>query len=307
MPPRQALKLLPPGDPLEKAAQQRLKLCEQLLAVEARVNAYLDKGEAPTQPKELGELIDLCTRYKHYHATAADLFLLLFKAQPAVADNLDSGYRFRAALSAALAAAGQSREPGGKLSDEAQAKKRAQALTWLQADLQQWRQRFAARDPKALPGLLTRLPTWQKEPAFAHVRDPNSLAKLPAEVHKDWARLWADVEQLGKDIAAHVHTERFPGTLTAQIKEQPHQVTWQAGKTCLIDLESSAFDTVLRLHDAKGKLLAENDDIVPGVNLHSRLIFTPKEDGTYRLVATSFEQRGSGAYTLTIRSFVEKQ
>jgi hypothetical protein len=36
-----------------------------------------------------------------------------------------------------------------------------------------------------------------------------------------------------------------------------------------------------------------------------RLIFTAPADGTYRLVATSFEQSGTGAYTLTVRTFAE--
>jgi hypothetical protein len=50
----------------------------------------------------------------------------------------------------------------------------------------------------------------------------------------------------------------------------------------------------------QGKTLAENDDIVPNVNLNSRLHFTAPADGTYRLVATSFQQRGQGDNTLTI-------
>jgi tetratricopeptide (TPR) repeat protein len=303
---REFLKLIPGGDPAQKLAQEQLQLCDQLLAVEARVNAYLDKGDVSKQPRELLEMIELCSTYKHYHATAADLALLLFTKQPALADDLDRGERYQAARSAALAAAGQSREPG-KLSDEAQARHRAQALTWLHADLQQWRKRFAARDPKALLGLLTHLPAWQQEPAFAHVRDPRERVKLPPEVQKDWAKLWADVNQFVKDLAAATRTERFPGTLTEQNKEQGHEVKLKAGQTYLIDLESSQFDTFLRLHDSKGKLLAEHDDIVPGVNTNSRVVFTPKEDGTYRLVATAFEQRGTGSYTLTLRFFVDKK
>ena len=47
----------------------------------------------------------------------------------------------------------------------------------------------------------------------------------------------------------------------------------------------------------QGKLLAEYDDIVPDQNLNSRVVFTAKEDGTYRIVATSFEQQGVGSYT----------
>jgi hypothetical protein len=76
-----------------------------------------------------------------------------------------------------------------------------------------------------------------------------------------------------------------------------------AGKTYAIDMESSAFDTYLRLEDGEGKVLDENDDISLGINLNSRIIFSPKSDGIYRIVATSFARRGIGTYALTIRVF----
>lgn len=59
----------------------------------------------------------------------------------------------------------------------------------------------------------------------------------------------------------------------------------------------------MRITNSTGKLLAENDDISPN-NLNSRLIFTPKEAGTYRIMATSFQEAGTGTYTLRIRKFV---
>ena len=40
-------------------------------------------------------------------------------------------------------------------------------------------------------------------------------------------------------------------------------------------------------------------------NLNSRLLFTAPADGTYRLVATSFEGMGIGTYYLTVRAFVD--
>jgi hypothetical protein len=49
-------------------------------------------------------------------------------------------------------------------------------------------------------------------------------------------------------------------------------------------------------------LLAENDDISPQ-NLNSRIIFTPKQDGMYRIVATSFRREGRGQYSMTVREF----
>jgi hypothetical protein len=78
------------------------------------------------------------------------------------------------------------------------------------------------------------------------------------------------------------------------------------GKTCMIDMESPQFDTYLRLEDAPGKVLEENDDISKD-NENSRIVFTPKEDGTFRIIATSFQQRGIGAYTLTIRVFAAQK
>ena len=56
----------------------------------------------------------------------------------------------------------------------------------------------------------------------------------------------------------------------------------------------------ITLLDPKGKVLAENDDVAPD-NLNSRLVFTAPKAALYRIVATSFQQRGQGAYTLTIR------
>jgi hypothetical protein len=79
-----------------------------------------------------------------------------------------------------------------------------------------------------------------------------------------------------------------------------------AGKTYVIDLSSAKFDTYLRLEDDNGKLLAENDDISPA-NPNSRLIFTAPRDGSYRIVATSFQQRGTGTYSLIVREFAARK
>ena len=48
--------------------------------------------------------------------------------------------------------------------------------------------------------------------------------------------------------------------------------------------------------------LAENDDISKD-NLNSRISFTPLADGTYRLIATSYQQRGVGDYEIITREF----
>ena len=82
-----------------------------------------------------------------------------------------------------------------------------------------------------------------------------------------------------------------------------YAVNLKAGTRYVIDLKSTAFDAFLRLKDDKGKVLAENDDIEPGVITNSRILFTATKDGTYQLVASAFEGRGMGVYTLLIREF----
>ena len=79
-----------------------------------------------------------------------------------------------------------------------------------------------------------------------------------------------------------------------------------AGNTYVMDMTSKDFDTYLRLETAQRKVLAENDDIAPD-NLNSRIIFAPKEDGLYRIVATSYQQLGTGAYVLRIRELQRKK
>jgi hypothetical protein len=149
--------------------------------------------------------------------------------------------------------------------------------------------------------LLERLPAWEKEDAFAIVRGPQALARLPSAEQAAWTTLWADRDQLLQQARAAVTETRVQGTLTTKERAQVHERMLTAGTTYVIDLHSTAFDAYLKLLDESGKVLAEHDDIAPD-NQDARLVFTPKEDGTFRIVATSFEQRGAGAYTLTIRA-----
>lgn len=86
-----------------------------------------------------------------------------------------------------------------------------------------------------------------------------------------------------------------------------HVVALKGGQTVIIDLESGNgsagpgfFDTWLRVEDANGNELAYNDD--GGQGLNSRLEFTPKQDGDYRLVVTSYRAGATGAYILTVKT-----
>jgi serine protease Do len=58
-------------------------------------------------------------------------------------------------------------------------------------------------------------------------------------------------------------------------------------------------DPFLRLEDANGKELAEDDD--GAGNLNARIVFRPTEEGEYRIIATTCDPGQSGGYKLVIR------
>lgn len=84
-----------------------------------------------------------------------------------------------------------------------------------------------------------------------------------------------------------------------RMRAKEYRIELQQGKSYVIDMESTMFDTYLRLLDANGAPLLENDDFNIN-NLNSRIVFTPMQTATYTIVATSFNG-GLGAYRLTIR------
>jgi hypothetical protein len=46
------------------------------------------------------------------------------------------------------------------------------------------------------------LQSWKTDVAFAGVRDPAALAKLPEDERRQWQKLWDDVEALRQRAAA---------------------------------------------------------------------------------------------------------
>jgi hypothetical protein len=276
----------------------------------------------PTGPAELLQLALFCRQYRRY-AGAARLFARALGDEP----KLPQGLRYQAASAAALAAAGQGKMlPSEKLTIADKAKLRRQTLDWLRTELKLFTETVAdyQKPPATSPlekltgptrppepaGLLQigdQLQRWQQEPALASLREDQQLASLSPEEQKDWRQFWTDVRALDKQARSCFTERQLTGSLTAQHKEQVHEMQLQAGKIYVFDLQSKDFDALLRLEDAKGNKLAGNNDIERGVNLNSRIVFTAKESGTYRLVATAFQGQGVGIYTLVIREFVGKK
>jgi tetratricopeptide (TPR) repeat protein len=298
---QKSLNQFPPGYYLRNFVLSQLKRCEQLLALDERMQ-MVAQGKAEASAADLLAMAQMCSQYKQRHATAAELYAKAFTAQAELATDAAKSHRYSAACAAALAGGGQGDE-AANLTAEQKRNFRRQAADWLQADLAVHAKLI--EDGKADGVLLTvmRLAHWRTDPDLAGVREPTRLGKLSENERAAWQQLWDDVEKLQKQARAAFTETEHQGELSDKERERAHPIKMVAGKVYVIDMTSTAFDTFLRLEDPLGKRLAENDDIVPGVDLNSRLIFTAPADGVYRIVATSFEQAGTGPYTLRIREF----
>jgi hypothetical protein len=80
-----------------------------------------------------------------------------------------------------------------------------------------------------------------------------------------------------------------------------YPVTMKAKQFYIIDMVRSTdnFDPYLFLEDSEGKVVSSNDD--GGGNLNSRIIFQPRRDGDYRVIATTLS-RATGPFSLTVRT-----
>ncbi|MGK7918621.1 MAG: trypsin-like peptidase domain-containing protein [Trichodesmium sp.] len=86
----------------------------------------------------------------------------------------------------------------------------------------------------------------------------------------------------------------------------------RAGQKISIDMSSNQIDSYLILLNSNGQELAQDDD--SGGQKNARIIITLPEDGTYKLLANSYEAGESGNYQLkieavspSIRPFFERQ
>jgi hypothetical protein len=169
---------------------------QRLPELERKLGAILGGAAPPRDPRERLDLANVCY-LKRRHALASRLAADAFAADPRLAGDLQAQHRYKAACSAALAAAGQG-EDAAALGDKERSALRGQALAWVRADQAAWARRLASATPKQRQDILERLRTWQQDPDLACVRDAKALATLPAGERDAWKKLWADVAELAR-------------------------------------------------------------------------------------------------------------
>ena len=237
---------------------------------------------------------------KKRYRDAAELYAKAFAGEPKYVEAVQNGFRYTAACAAAVASVGKG-IGADKLEVKEQTRLRKQVFDWLQADLAA-RAKLLEKNPIVAVPFHDAMQHWQRNADLAALRDEKELAKLPANERAALTKFWAEVDRLAKQARSSNILAEHKGQLAGKEREQRYPIKITAGKTYVIDMESPQFDTLLRLEDDKGKVVAENDDISP-TNLNSRIFFSPRIDGSYHIVATSFQQRGTGAYTIIVREF----
>ena len=147
------------------------------------------------------------------------------------------------------------------------------------------------------------LSLWRTDADLASIRDPASLASLPAAEQDSWRAFWSGVDHVLSRTPALVSETAWRGTLTDRTLERRVDLKLLAGQACEIRLFSTAFRPEIQLTDSKGKPLGKS---APAAGTVSTLAFAAPGTETIRTMATSQQQRGTGAYVLTVRVFADK-
>jgi serralysin len=82
------------------------------------------------------------------------------------------------------------------------------------------------------------------------------------------------------------------------------KITLTAGQSISVALDGITLeDSYLRIYDASGNLLYENDDINPGIDRDSLLAFTANYSGTYYIDVGAWDEGYAGTYQLSVSTY----
>jgi tetratricopeptide (TPR) repeat protein len=183
-----------PGWRYQKDSERWVRDCQRLLELDNQLPAILRSETHPADAAECVELARLCA-IKRLNGSAARFYEKSFTADPEMATQTRSRHRSNAARVASLAGCGLG-EDASRLDDRDRARWRRQALDWLQADLAAWKKQLEGDAPQSWTAAQQALRGWQRDAAFAGLRDAVELAKLPEGEREAYRKLWAEVEGL---------------------------------------------------------------------------------------------------------------
>lgn len=81
---------------------------------------------------------------------------------------------------------------------------------------------------------------------------------------------------------------------------QEYPIEGRQGQSITVSMASSEFDTYLIVIGPDDRVIAQNDDAAPN-DTNSTLTVTLPANGTYRIIANTYDRTGRGSYTLEVR------
>jgi hypothetical protein len=158
------------------------------------VGSFLKGEYEPKDNAERLELIKYCLFQPRY-VWGTRLYADVFATEPKLAES--GPHRYDAACCAARAADTRDKS-AAKLEPLERGRWRAQAITWLTAELAAHQKRMETGKAQARAAVRKTLEMWQRDSDLASIRDAVAIAELASEEQDTCRRLWADVEALLK-------------------------------------------------------------------------------------------------------------
>ncbi|MFO0880816.1 MAG: tetratricopeptide repeat protein [Gemmataceae bacterium] len=179
---RRAVENLPPQDPRRGRSAEMLAFCQWARDHQRDLPAVL-AHERPLTAEDALRFARLC-QFRGDFTSAAALYLQAGHLQPQLVESGDSGYR----LERLLAAIRASQTPGlTRNAEQARARWRRQALSWLVSDLHLVR-RLRQQGREAQAGAVLR--RYWESADLEPTRQPGWIESLPVEEQDTWKELW---------------------------------------------------------------------------------------------------------------------
>jgi len=174
------------------ASKEQIHEFERCVELDDKLPEFLTGKITPASAQERTELAMICFA-KALNASAARFYGEAFKGD----NKLAAAHRLYAARVAAMAGCGQAKDVDW-FGNAERSRMRRQALDWLRDELEAVRLFLEREGEKAAPNVAGNMSRLLADPAFAGVRGPEALAKLPEAERQPWEKLWKDVADLLK-------------------------------------------------------------------------------------------------------------
>ncbi len=284
-------------DPKFTRPQKSLDDASRLLSLEERFPRMLAEDSA-TNAERL-ELANAFLYWNRRYFDAVALYRIVFAGDPSLAERLDLFHCYNAGCSATLASTGAG-VGADQLDEKTRTELLQQALDWLNANLVAHERQIAEHPTLALQ-LEVEIEHWKRDPDLVGLRDQKALESLTAAQRDQCTQFWDSVERLKLKAVESYAKSELKDFLNRNNRQRIHWLKVSKGSTFVIEMKSPDLKSCLQVENYQDEIIAQNNQ--NGSQQNSRLEFVAPTEGAYRILATSFNQTGSGAYVITVCEF----